>query len=184
MLVYLSDWSAQTMLRAATLRYKLHIKLSTSPSHSILTPGRPVPALTLQCQMPGRVAAGVPIFKSLVWLDPEKSHRKRDLNPGSSAPEADALTTRPVRPFFEQTCPSNALCLLLGCEATHKQSVLVHVCEMSSVPCLSDRMLGLMVKVSASRVEDRGFEFHLCQDFPGWVIPVTLKLALQWLPCH
>ena len=39
--------SAMTILRAATLRYKLRIKLSTSPSHSILTPGRPIPALTL-----------------------------------------------------------------------------------------------------------------------------------------
>ena len=34
-------------LRAATLRWKLQIQLSISPSHSILTPGRPVPALTL-----------------------------------------------------------------------------------------------------------------------------------------
>ena len=45
--VYLRDGSAQTILRAATLRKKLQMKLSTSPSHSILTPGRPVPALTL-----------------------------------------------------------------------------------------------------------------------------------------
>ena len=34
---------------------------------------------------------------SLVWLDPEKSCRKRDSNPGSSALGADALTTRPTR---------------------------------------------------------------------------------------
>ena len=47
MLVYPSNGSAQTILRAATLTWKLQIKLSTSPSHSILTPGRPVPALTL-----------------------------------------------------------------------------------------------------------------------------------------
>ena len=65
--------------------------------HSALTPRRPVPALTLKCQAPGRVATGVPMFKSLVWLDPEKSRRKRDSNPGSSAPEADAVTTRPTR---------------------------------------------------------------------------------------
>ena len=32
---------------AVTLRQKLQIKLSTSPSHSILTPGQPVPGLTL-----------------------------------------------------------------------------------------------------------------------------------------
>ena len=38
-LVYLRDGSAQTILRATTLRQKLHIKRSTSPSHSILTPG-------------------------------------------------------------------------------------------------------------------------------------------------
>ena len=37
------------------------------------TPGRPVPALTLFCQAPSRIATGVPILKSQVWLDPEKS---------------------------------------------------------------------------------------------------------------
>ena len=37
-------------------------KISTSPSHSILTSGRPVPALTVQCQAPGRVATGMPIL--------------------------------------------------------------------------------------------------------------------------
>ena len=55
-----------TILRAATLRQKLRIKLSISPSHSILTLGRPVPALTVERQVPGRVATGVPIFKSQV----------------------------------------------------------------------------------------------------------------------
>ena len=105
MRVYLRDGSAQTILRAATLRQKLQIKLSTSPSHSILTPGRPVPALTLQCQAPGRVATGVPIFKSLIWLDPEKFQHKRDSNPGSSAPKADVLTTRPTRrSSLEENC--------------------------------------------------------------------------------
>ena len=38
---------AQTILRAATLKQKVQIKLSVSPSHSILTPGQPVHALTL-----------------------------------------------------------------------------------------------------------------------------------------
>ena len=75
----------------------MQIKLSTSPSHSILTPGQPVPAQTLEHQVPGRVATGVPIFKSLVSVDPEKSWRKWDLNPGSSALEVDALTTKPPR---------------------------------------------------------------------------------------
>ena len=35
----------RTILRTATLREKLQIKRSTSPSHSIMTPGRPVPVL-------------------------------------------------------------------------------------------------------------------------------------------
>ena len=63
-LVLPRDGSAQTIVHAATLRQKLQIKLAVSPSHSILTPGRPVPALTLQRQVPGRVVTGVPIFKS------------------------------------------------------------------------------------------------------------------------
>ena len=36
MLVYLRDGSARKIVRAATLRQNLQIKLSTSPSHSIL----------------------------------------------------------------------------------------------------------------------------------------------------
>ena len=48
LLVYLRGVrDAQTVLSAATLRQKLQIKVSISPSHSILTPGQPVPALTL-----------------------------------------------------------------------------------------------------------------------------------------
>ena len=39
----------------------------------------------------------IAIFKSLVWVDPDKFRRKRDSNPGSSALEADTLTTRPTR---------------------------------------------------------------------------------------
>ena len=41
-IVYFRDGSAQTILRAATLRQKLLIKLFISPSHSILTPDQPV----------------------------------------------------------------------------------------------------------------------------------------------
>ena len=34
--------------------------------------------------------------------------------------------------------------------------------------CLQwDNLNGLVVKASASRVKDPGFETHLCQDFPG-----------------
>ena len=43
---------------------------SSSPSHSILTPDSPVPALILERQVPSRPAAGI-----LVWLDLEKDLR-------------------------------------------------------------------------------------------------------------
>ena len=48
-------------------------------------------------QAPGRVVTGVPMFKSLVGLDPEKSRRKWDSNPGSSSLEEGALSSRPTR---------------------------------------------------------------------------------------
>ena len=48
-----------------------------------------------------------------------------------------------------------------------------------------DRLDGLVVKASTSRVEDPGFESRLRRDFfRGRVIPVTSKLALHWLPCQ
>ena len=45
-----------------------------------------------------------------------------------------------------------------------------------------DLLFGLVVKATASRPEDDGFESRLRRDFS--VIPVTSKLALQWLPCR
>ena len=50
---------------------------------------------------------------------------------------------------------------------------------------VADRLVGLVVKTSASRAEDSGFEPPLAREiFLGRVIQVTLKLALQWLPCQ
>ena len=50
---------------------------------------------------------------------------------------------------------------------------------------LPDRLVGLVVKASASRVKDLEFDSRLQPDFfRGRVIPVTSKLALQWLPCQ
>ena len=47
MLVHLRDRSAQASVHAKALRQKLQIKLSSSPSHSILILGQPAPVLTL-----------------------------------------------------------------------------------------------------------------------------------------
>ena len=91
MLVYLTDGSALTVAHDP-LRQKLQFKRSTSTSHTILTPGQSFPALTLYYQAPCRVGTGVQMFKSLVLHNPEKSPwREWELNPGSSALEADAL---------------------------------------------------------------------------------------------
>ena len=51
--------------------------------------------------------------------------------------------------------------------------------------CTGDRLLGLVVKASASRVEVLG-SIPTCDMgiFLDWVISVTSKLALQWLPCQ
>ena len=104
---YLRDGPAQTSLHAATLRQKLQIKLSTLPSHSILTPDQPVRVLTLRHQAPGRVATGVPSFKLLVWLSLEKSpQHKRELN-------ADALTTRPMRWLHEEITAESRTALFI-----------------------------------------------------------------------
>ena len=87
MLMHLRHGSAQTFVHAATLRLELQIKLSISSSHSILTPGQQVPALTLLCQAPGSIATGVPIFKSMVWLNLKKSLESRNRTPALPLPK-------------------------------------------------------------------------------------------------
>ena len=74
MQVYLREGSAQIIVRAVTLRQKLQIKLSISPSYSILTMGQPFPALTLLRREPGRAATGVPIFMSPRVLEKGVEH--------------------------------------------------------------------------------------------------------------
>ena len=50
---------------------------------------------------------------------------------------------------------------------------------------VNHRLVGLVVKASAWRAEDPGFESRSRRDFSrARVIQVTSKLALQWLPCQ
>ena len=50
---------------------------------------------------------------------------------------------------------------------------------------MEDHLIGLLVKASSSRADDPGFNSRLrCGDLGDWVIPVTSKLALQWLSCQ
>ena len=57
--LYLRDRSSKTIMRAAILTYKLHIKLATSSNHGALTSGLPVLELALQRQAPGKTATNV-----------------------------------------------------------------------------------------------------------------------------
>ena len=79
------------------------------------------------------------------------SRRNRDSNPGSSTLEVDALTTRPTR----------------RSHSTSRNQT--KICRFSR-----DCLVGLVVKASASRAEDLGFESHLPQDI-FWVE------SYQWL---
>ena len=69
---YLRDKFASTIVHAAMLRWKLKIKLATSPKHSTQTPREPVLALTLHHQTTSWVATWVPVWKSLLWLNKGK----------------------------------------------------------------------------------------------------------------
>ena len=51
-------------------------------------------------------------------------------------------------------------------------------------PAQSDRLVGLVVKASASRAEDPGFESRLRRDFFGSSHTSDFKLSLYWLPCQ
>ena len=96
--VCLRDGSALTIVRAATLRRKFQIELAISPSHGTLTPGQPVPALTLSHKAPGRVATGVPVVYVTGMTDQDKVPTgKSGIESRSVALEADALTNRPKR---------------------------------------------------------------------------------------
>ena len=77
MLVYLRGGS----VRAATLEWKLQIKLAISLSHSILTTGQPVPAATLSSQASGGVTTGAPISNSLLTRPRESSTAKAGIEP-------------------------------------------------------------------------------------------------------
>ena len=57
--------------------------------------------------------------------------------------------------------------------------------ELNNQWPLGHRLVGLVVKASATRAEDLGFDSRLRRgDVIGRVIPVTSKLALMWLSCQ
>ena len=79
--------------------------------------------------------------------------------PGPSALEADALTTRPTRRSGKQGFDPGSAALETDSLATQPTR---------------NRLVGLVVKASASRAEDPGIESRLRRDFfRGRVIPVT-----------
>ena len=101
---YFRDGSAQTILCAATLRQKLQIQLSTSPSHSILTPGQPVPAPTLQPRAPGQGSHRSANFEVTGMTQPGKNPGASRIQTGFSALKVDTLTARPTRHQAQRKC--------------------------------------------------------------------------------
>ena len=62
-----------------------------SPSGSVLTPGQPIPALTVYCQVPCRVATGVPVFFLNHWYD---STRKNPHSTSGNRTPGQSLSSR------------------------------------------------------------------------------------------
>ena len=139
----------------------------------------------------------------ITGMTPKKSLRKRDSNPGSSAVEADALTTRPTRRYanvqtleiwanvWRGLARSTAEMQLMGkpcgveALAGLSQSANMHGCQAASwSPFTLDRLVGQVVKASASGAEDPGFESRLRGDFSGSSHTNDFKWVLQWLPCQ
>ena len=123
MMVYLLGRSSQTIVLAATPKGNLQIKLSVSPSQCMLTPGRPVPGMTLHRQAPGRVATRVSVFQSLVG--PGKIPREKVvIEPGSAALEEDALTSNNLTNMYVYF-----LCGLVCATCIHESdAVLICMC--------------------------------------------------------
>ena len=82
--------------------------------------------------------------------------------------------------------PPLFLCLALLLSLDLSRSVCRSVTlSLSSPPSLSGPPRWPSGKASASIAEGPGFESRLRRDFfQGQVIPLTYKLALQWLPCQ
>ena len=59
--------------------------------------------------------------------------------------------------------------------------MVLRACLSESLP-LSHCLVGLVVKVSASRAEDPGFKSHLCQDFSGFSHTSDLKIGTSVAP--
>ena len=120
MLVYHKDGSAQAILCAATLRRKLQIKLSTSPSHSILTPGRPVLALTPGAWQGSHWSAN---FEATGMTRPGKILSQTGFKPW---PDLWLTIFLSFLAFMKRTSarcfPGSLVCLLVGCLTSCKHS--------------------------------------------------------------
>ena len=108
------------------------------------------------------IATGVTIFKSLVWLDLEKATgEKKGLIPDL--------------PLSRQTPNHRANEVISPEFRTH--SHVYGPTEEATGSVKSDRLAGLVVKASASRAEDPGFESRLRRDFSGSSHTSDLKIG-------
>ena len=107
MLMYLRDGFQKKILRAGTLRPKLHIKLAVSPSQSKLTPGQPLsvdPGLLGTWQGSHRSAT----FYAAAITPPATSPKaKAKIEPRSGALEAQASGLRQRGGADREPCSSH-----------------------------------------------------------------------------
>ena len=150
--VCLRHGSDRMILRAATLRKKLQIKLTVLPSHRILTPHQLNLTLNLYLQTPGRVATRVPILRAATL-------RKKLQIKLAVLPSHRILTPHQLNPAL-----TLHLQLATGVP-TLKSLVRLHRERQESIPGTPNRLVGLVVKASASGAEDPEFESRLRQDF-------------------
>ena len=94
MSVYLRDGRAWTIFPAATLRQKWQIKQAMSSSHSTPTPGQPVLAPTMQCQMPTGQSPEDQFWRHWFKLSRLKSNGEVGMDCRSAALEVDARPPR------------------------------------------------------------------------------------------
>ena len=171
---------------AATIRHfpPWGVKLSTPPSHSILTSGRPVPAPTLQCQAPGRVATVV--ARGILVSTPTYAWpcgvRDRIDWPGVSSltgrilvwPAASIWLWQHISAAWAKQSLKATLSVAGTSISQQSPSVQTgqsvsegHTYPGSSPAQSHHRLAGLVVKSSASGAEDPGFESRLRRDFSG-----------------
>ena len=165
----LREVSLRTIARTATLSQELQAK-RISPSHSILTPGQPVLLLNLQSQASGRIAARMPTLSLQCHSSEEGGDRPPDLpHPRRKRHHlaTEAPQPRPLCWILKRAKPTTLGKKCSGWQLNVPAKSNPGSSALEADALTTDRLVGLVVKASASRAEDPRFESRLRRDFSG-----------------